>query len=113
MDYKENLNEWFYEAGSECSDYEDYKDEDFVPKNDHEQIQKLISSKWRIEQKKTSEEKDTAASSNRENKQDKTMKYFYGNNRSKLSAIVPNSKLKTRKHNLHIILPGLKVLAKM
>lgn len=106
--FEETLSKWFDEVESDLSDYEDYRDNDFSPESDH-------SSDSEIEQVDETEKQESEESSeNKEGNETTNRKFYYGKNRYKWSAgpANPNLHVRTKKHNLVKVLPGLKGPAK-
>ncbi|CAH1956413.1 unnamed protein product [Acanthoscelides obtectus] len=107
--FEETIRQWYEELESECSDYEDYKDEDFSPESDHNSDSEMEDQGDNAEQQKShsnGEEEEEMETTNGT--------FYFGKNRYKWSAVPanPNLNIRTKKHNLVKVLPGLKGPAK-
>nr|CAI5865823.1 unnamed protein product [Callosobruchus analis] len=89
---------WFDEVESDFSDYADHNDIDFCPQSDHDTESEIDEE----EIQQSDVEDGTTHTSNKQS--------YCGKNRYKWSAIPHNQNLniRTKKHNLVKVLPGLK-----
>nr|CAH7739589.1 unnamed protein product [Callosobruchus chinensis] len=97
-DFEKAVMNWFDEVESDFSDYANHNDIDFCPQSDHDTESEIDEE----EIQQSDVEDGTTHTSNKQS--------YYGKNRYKWSAIPPNQNLniRTKKHNLVKVLPGLK-----